>query len=186
MATPSSARISIQDCQFCRQVRAKEGIDLAPTGWRCGSSKLPKSQIELSSAATTEISQPFITARMEGGTTTPLPGRNGQPRGLEEVVRPHQSHSRALPQGAERRHRGQGRGRRRAGRGMTRMPRVREVVKGFFGREPHVGVNPDEVVAMGAAIQAGVLQGDVKDVLLLDVTPRCRWVSRHWAYSPDD
>ncbi len=54
---------------------------------------------------------------------------------------------------------------------MTRMPRVREVVKEFFGREPHVGVNPDEVVAMGAAIQAGVLQGDVKDVLLLDVTP---------------
>jgi molecular chaperone DnaK len=55
--------------------------------------------------------------------------------------------------------------------GMTRMPRVRDVVKEFFGREPHTGVNPDEVVAMGAAIQAGVLQGDVKDVLLLDVTP---------------
>ncbi|HEX2724833.1 MAG TPA: Hsp70 family protein, partial [Beijerinckiaceae bacterium] len=55
--------------------------------------------------------------------------------------------------------------------GMTRMPRVRERVKEFFGKEPHVGVNPDEVVAMGAAIQAGVLQGDVKDVLLLDVTP---------------
>jgi molecular chaperone DnaK len=54
---------------------------------------------------------------------------------------------------------------------MTRMPRVRERVKEFFGREPHTGVNPDEVVAMGAAIQAGVLQGDVKDVLLLDVTP---------------
>ncbi len=51
------------------------------------------------------------------------------------------------------------------------MPRVREVVKEFFGKEPHTGVNPDEVVAMGAAIQAGVLQGDVKDVLLLDVTP---------------
>ena len=55
--------------------------------------------------------------------------------------------------------------------GMTRMPKVREVVKSFFGKEPHTGVNPDEVVAMGAAIQAGVLQGDVKDVLLLDVTP---------------
>ncbi|MVZ97503.1 molecular chaperone DnaK [Sphingorhabdus sp. IMCC26285] len=55
--------------------------------------------------------------------------------------------------------------------GMTRMPKVREVVKNFFGKEPHTGVNPDEVVAMGAAIQAGVLQGDVKDVLLLDVTP---------------
>lgn len=55
--------------------------------------------------------------------------------------------------------------------GMTRMPKVIEKVKDFFGREPHRGVNPDEVVALGAAIQAGVLQGDVKDVLLLDVTP---------------
>jgi molecular chaperone DnaK len=55
--------------------------------------------------------------------------------------------------------------------GQTRMPRVQERVKEFFGREPHKGVNPDEVVALGAAIQAGVLQGDVKDVLLLDVTP---------------
>ncbi len=55
--------------------------------------------------------------------------------------------------------------------GMTRMPKVVETVKNFFGREPHKGVNPDEVVALGAAVQAGVLQGDVKDVLLLDVTP---------------
>jgi molecular chaperone DnaK len=55
--------------------------------------------------------------------------------------------------------------------GMTRMPKVQEAVKEFFGREPHKGVNPDEVVALGAAVQAGVLQGDVKDVLLLDVTP---------------
>jgi molecular chaperone DnaK len=55
--------------------------------------------------------------------------------------------------------------------GMTRMPKVQDAVKAFFGKEPHKGVNPDEVVAIGAAIQAGVLQGDVKDVLLLDVTP---------------
>jgi molecular chaperone DnaK len=55
--------------------------------------------------------------------------------------------------------------------GMTRMPKIQEVVEKLFGREPHKGVNPDEVVAIGAAIQAGVLQGDVKDVLLLDVTP---------------
>ncbi len=55
--------------------------------------------------------------------------------------------------------------------GMTRMPKVQEAVKSFFGKEPHKGVNPDEVVAIGAAIQAGVLQGDVKDVVLLDVTP---------------
>ena len=64
--------------------------------------------------------------------------------------------------------------------GMTRMPKVVEVVKNFFGREPHKGVNPDEVVAVGAAIQAGVLQGDVTDVLLLDVT-RYRSGSRRWA-----
>src|SRR3546814_13702761 len=51
--------------------------------------------------------------------------------------------------------------------GMTRMPKVRSIVKDFFGKEPHTGVNPDEVVAIGAAIQAGVIQGDVKDVLLL-------------------
>jgi len=55
--------------------------------------------------------------------------------------------------------------------GMTRMPKVADTVKNFFGKEPHTGVNPDEVVALGAAIQGGVLQGDVKDVLLLDVTP---------------
>ena len=55
--------------------------------------------------------------------------------------------------------------------GQTRMPQVQETVKKFFGREPHKGVNPDEVVAVGAAIQAGVLKGDVREVLLLDVTP---------------
>jgi molecular chaperone DnaK (HSP70) len=55
--------------------------------------------------------------------------------------------------------------------GMSRMPKVQQAVQDFFGREPHKGVNPDEVVALGAAVQAGVLQGDVKDVLLLDVTP---------------
>ena len=66
--------------------------------------------------------------------------------------------------------------------GMTRMPKVRDAVKAFFGKEPHTGVNPDEVVAIGAAVQAGGLQGDVKDVLLLDVT-RFRWASRRWAGS---
>src|SRR6202035_152808 len=55
--------------------------------------------------------------------------------------------------------------------GMTRMPKIQETVQKIFGKEPHKGVNPDEVVAIGATIQAGVLQGDVKDVLLLDVTP---------------
>ena len=55
--------------------------------------------------------------------------------------------------------------------GSTRIPKVQDMVKEFFGREPHKGVNPDEVVALGAAVQAGVLAGEVKDVLLLDVTP---------------
>ena len=55
--------------------------------------------------------------------------------------------------------------------GMTRMPKIQQLVKEFFGKEPHKGVNPDEVVAVGAAVQAGILSGDVKDVLLLDVTP---------------
>ena len=55
--------------------------------------------------------------------------------------------------------------------GMTRMPKIQEVVKEYFGKEPHRGVKPDEVVAVGAAIQAGVLTGEVKDVVLLDVTP---------------
>jgi molecular chaperone DnaK len=64
--------------------------------------------------------------------------------------------------------------------GSTRIPKIQQVVKDFFGKEPHKGVNPDEVVAIGAAIQGGVLAGDVKDVLLLDVT-RCRWASRRWA-----
>src|SRR4029450_9468348 len=55
--------------------------------------------------------------------------------------------------------------------GSTRMPKVQQLVREFFGKEPHKGVNPDEVVAVGAAIQGGVLTGDVKDMLLLDVTP---------------
>jgi len=67
---------------------------------------------------------------------------------------------------------------------MTRMPKVQEVVKQFFGKEPHKGVNPDEVVAIGAAIQAGVLQGDVKDVLLLDVTPLSLGIETLAACSP--
>ncbi|HVU29487.1 MAG TPA: molecular chaperone DnaK [Sphingomicrobium sp.] len=156
--------------------KQKEGIDLRTD--RLALQRLKeaaeKAKIELSSAATTEINQPFITARMEGGTTTPLHLVETLTRAdLEKLVedlieRTIEPCKKALKD---------------AGidakdiadvvlvGGMTRMPRVRERVKEFFGREPHVGVNPDEVVAMGAAIQAGVLQGDVKDVLLLDVTP---------------
>jgi len=133
-----------------------------------------KAKIELSSAQTTEINLPFITARMEGGSTTPLHLVENLTRSdLEKLVsgliqRTLEPCRKAIAD---------------AGLtakdiddvvlvgGMTRMPRVREIVKEFFGKDPHTGVNPDEVVAMGAAIQAGVLQGDVKDVLLLDVTP---------------
>jgi molecular chaperone DnaK len=156
--------------------KEKEGIDLRSD--RLALQRLKeaaeKAKIELSSASTTEINQPFITARMEGGTTTPLHLVETLTRAdLEKLCadlidRTIEPCKKALKD---------------AGidakdiddvvlvGGMTRMPRVREVVKEFFGKEPHTGVNPDEVVAMGAAIQAGVLQGDVKDVLLLDVTP---------------
>ncbi|MEQ7874570.1 molecular chaperone DnaK [Sphingomonas sp. ASV193] len=156
--------------------KAKEGIDLKTD--RLALQRLKeaaeKAKIELSSAQSTEINQPFITARMEGGATTPLHLVETITRAdLEKLVadlinRTLEPCKKALKD---------------AGLeasaiddvvlvgGMTRMPKVREVVKDFFGKDPHTGVNPDEVVAMGAAIQAGVLQGDVKDVLLLDVTP---------------
>ena len=133
-----------------------------------------KAKIELSSAATTEVNLPFITARMEGGTTTPLHLVETITRAdLEKMVdgliqRTLEPCKKALADAGISKDQvdevilvG----------GMTRMPKVREVVESFFGAKPHTGVNPDEVVAMGAAIQAGVLQGDVKDVLLLDVTP---------------
>ena len=133
-----------------------------------------KAKIELSSSAQTEVNLPFITARMEGGASTPLHLVEPLTRSkLEQLVgdlikRTLEPSKKALAD---------------AGLkasdidevilvgGMTRMPKVREVVEEFFGKKPNTGVNPDEVVAMGAAIQAGVLQGDVKDVLLLDVTP---------------
>jgi molecular chaperone DnaK len=156
--------------------KAKENMDLKTDKLALQRLKeaAEKAKIELSSAQTTEINLPFITARMEGGATTPLHLVETISRAdLEKLVadliqRTLEPCRKALAD---------------AGLkasdiddvvlvgGMTRMPRVREVVKDFFGKEPHTGVNPDEVVAMGAAIQAGVLQGDVKDVLLLDVTP---------------
>jgi molecular chaperone DnaK len=156
--------------------KEKEGIDLRTD--RLALQRLKeaaeKAKIELSSAATTEINQPFITARMEGGATTPLHLVVTLTRAeLEKLVGPLIDRTKEPMRKALK----------DAGidakdiadvvlvGGQTRMPRVREVVKEFFGKEPHTGVNPDEVVAMGAAIQAGVLQGDVKDVLLLDVTP---------------
>jgi molecular chaperone DnaK len=154
------------------EFKKQEGIDLR--GDRLALQRLKegaeRAKIELSSAQTTEVNLPFITADQNGPkhlvkTIT----RADLERLVEDLIkRTLEPCKKALAD---------------AGvkaddisevvlvGGMTRMPRVRQIVQDFFGKEPHTGVNPDEVVAMGAAIQAGVLQGDVKDVLLLDVTP---------------
>jgi molecular chaperone DnaK len=156
--------------------KAKENMDLRTDKLALQRLKeaAEKAKIELSSTATTEINLPFITARMEGGATTPLHlvetvTRSDLERMVADLIQRTLEPCRKAIADA-------GLSAKDIDEvvlvgGMTRMPKVREVVKEFFGKEPHTGVNPDEVVAMGAAIQAGVLQGDVKDVLLLDVTP---------------
>jgi len=129
-----------------------------------------KAKIELSSATQTEINLPFITADKSGPKHLNLKLTRSKLESIvseliEKTIAPCKT---ALKDAGLS-----------AGEigeiilvgGMTRMPKVAETVKNFFGKEPNKSVNPDEVVAMGAAIQAGVLQGDVKDVLLLDVTP---------------
>ena len=129
-----------------------------------------KAKIELSSAQSTEVNLPFITADQSGPKhLVKMITRSDLEKLVEDLVQRTLEPCRKALADA---------GLKAADisdvvlvGGMTRMPRVRDVVKQFFGKEPHTGVNPDEVVAMGAAIQAGVLQGDVKDVLLLDVTP---------------
>jgi molecular chaperone DnaK len=129
-----------------------------------------KAKIELSSTAQTEVNLPFITADANGpkhlnvtitrskleSLVSDLVERTLEPckKALKDAGLSASDIKEVVLVG-----------------GMTRMPKVIEAVKDFFGKEPHRGVNPDEVVAMGAAIQGGVLQGDVKDVLLLDVTP---------------
>jgi molecular chaperone DnaK len=129
-----------------------------------------KAKIELSSTTQTEINLPFITADASGPKHLTMKLTRAKFEALVDdlIQKTMQPCRQALKD---------------AGisaaqinevvlvGGMTRMPKVQEVVKQLFGKEPHKGVNPDEVVAVGAAIQAGVLQGDVKDVLLLDVTP---------------
>ncbi len=129
-----------------------------------------KAKIELSSATQTEINLPFITADKNGPKHMTMKLTRAKFEALVDdlIQKTVEPCKRALKD---------------AGvsaaeinevvlvGGMTRMPKVQEVVKNLFGKEPHKGVNPDEVVAIGAAVQAGVLQGDVKDVLLLDVTP---------------
>jgi molecular chaperone DnaK len=129
-----------------------------------------KAKIELSSASQTEINLPFITADASGPKHLTLKLTRSKFESLvDDFVQRTIAPCKAALKDA---------GLQAAEidevvlvGGMTRMPKIQEVVKQFFGKEPHKGVNPDEVVAMGAAIQAGVLQGDVKDVLLLDVTP---------------
>jgi len=129
-----------------------------------------KAKIELSSSQQTEVNLPFITADASGPKHLQLKLTRSKLESLVEdlVKRTLDPCKKALKDAGLT-----------AGEiddvvlvgGQTRMPKIQEIVQDFFGREPHKGVNPDEVVAMGAAIQAGVLQGDVKDVLLLDVTP---------------
>jgi molecular chaperone DnaK len=130
-----------------------------------------KAKIELSSASQTEINQPFISMGKDG---SPLHMVMKLTRSkLEELVGDLIKAS-MKPCAAALKDAGLTTGdidEVVLVGGMTRMPKVIEEVTAFFGKEPHKGVNPDEVVAMGAAIQAGVLQGDVKDVVLLDVTP---------------
>ena len=129
-----------------------------------------KAKIELSSIAQTEINLPFITADQSGPKHLNIKLTRAKLEALvEDLV-----HKTIEPCKQALKDAGLSAG--EIGEiilvgGMTRMPKVHETVKEFFGREPHKGVNPDEVVAVGAAIQGGVLTGDVKDVLLLDVTP---------------
>jgi molecular chaperone DnaK len=129
-----------------------------------------KAKIELSSATQTEINLPFITADASGPKHLTMKLTRAKFEALvddliQKTVEPcRQALKDAGLSPAEIKE-------VVLVGGMTRMPKVQEVVKQFFGKEPHKGVNPDEVVAIGAAVQAGVLQGDVKDVLLLDVTP---------------
>ena len=129
-----------------------------------------KAKIELSSSAQTEINLPFITADASGPKHLTLKLTRAKLEALvDDLIQKTVEPCRAALKDAGV----------TAGQidevvlvgGMTRMPKVIETVKQFFGKEPHKGVNPDEVVAIGAAIQAGVLKGEVKDVLLLDVTP---------------
>ena len=129
-----------------------------------------KAKIELSGSSQTEVNLPFITADQNGPKHLNLKLTRAKLEALvddliERTVGPCKAALKDAGVSASEIDEVIMVG------GMTRMPKVLETVKNFFGREPHRGVNPDEVVAIGAAIQAGVLKGDVKDVLLLDVTP---------------
>jgi len=154
------------------EFKKEQGIDLK--GDKLALQRLKeaaeKAKIELSSAQQTEINLPFITADQTGPKHLAMKLTRAKFEQLvDDLVKRTIEPCKAALKDA-------GLSAAEIGEvvlvgGMTRMPKIQEVVKTFFGKEPHKGVNPDEVVAMGAAIQGGVLQGDVKDVLLLDVTP---------------
>ena len=154
------------------EFKKEQGIDLKTDKMALQRLKeaAEKAKIELSSGAQTEINLPFITADKSGPKHFTMKLTRSKFESLvDDLVQRTVEPCKAALKDA---------GMKAAEidevilvGGMTRMPKIQEVVKSFFGKEPHKGVNPDEVVAMGAAIQAGVLQGDVKDVLLLDVTP---------------
>ncbi|TCD16390.1 molecular chaperone DnaK [Oricola cellulosilytica] len=157
---------------FAAEFKKDQGIDLKNDKLALQRLKeaAEKAKIELSSSSQTEINLPFITADASGPKHLTMKLTRAKFESLVDdlVNRTIDPMKAALKDAGMK-----------AGEvdevvlvgGMTRMPKVQQVVKDFFGKEPHKGVNPDEVVALGAAIQAGVLQGDVKDVLLLDVTP---------------
>jgi molecular chaperone DnaK len=154
------------------EFKKEQGIDLTKDKLALQRLKeaAEKAKIELSSATQTEINLPYITADATGPKHLTLKLSRAKLESLVDdlVQKTVEPCRKALKDAGLS-----------AGEidevvlvgGMTRMPKIQDVVKQFFGKEPHKGVNPDEVVAIGAAIQAGVLQGDVKDVLLLDVTP---------------
>ncbi|MEG3179542.1 molecular chaperone DnaK [Sphingomonas sp. LT1P40] len=157
---------------FADEFKKAEGIDLTKDKLALQRLKeaAEKAKIELSSAQTTEVNLPFITADANGPKHLVKSLSRAELERLVDglITRTLEPCRKAMADAGVK-----------AAQidevvlvgGMTRMPKVRQIVKEFFGKEPHTGVNPDEVVAIGAAIQAGVLQGDVKDVLLLDVTP---------------
>jgi molecular chaperone DnaK len=157
---------------LCDEFKREQGIDLRgdPLALQRLKEESEKAKIALSSATSTEINLPFITADQTGPKHLNMKLTRAKLEALVDdlVTRTVEPCRKALKDAGLK-----------ASEidevilvgGMTRMPKIIETVKSFFGREPHRGVNPDEVVAIGAAIQAGVLQGDVKDVLLLDVTP---------------
>ncbi len=157
---------------FADEFKKEQGIDLKKDKLALQRLKeaAEKAKIELSSAAQTDINLPYITADASGPKHLALKLTRAKFEAIvddliQKTIEPCRKAMKDAGVTAAQIDEVVLVG------GMTRMPKVQEIVKNFFGKEPHKGVNPDEVVAIGAAVQAGVLQGDVKDVLLLDVTP---------------